>query len=114
MLLSMLFDKAVDYEYVAKNPLDRVERPKRDTAEKISLSPEQAQSVFKQVTDNPLEAKTVGMLLCLSYGLRISEMLALKWSDDANGIISVNKSLVKNKQEFKSTKNGEERSVRCR
>ncbi|WP_302395686.1 tyrosine-type recombinase/integrase [Eggerthella sinensis] len=111
--LSMLFDKAVDYEYVAKNPLDRVERPKRDTAEKISLSPEQAQSVFKQVTDNPLEAKTVGMLLCLSCGLRISEMLALKWSDYSSGIISVNKSLVKNKQEFKSTKNGEERSVPC-
>ena len=111
--LSMLFDKAVDYEYVAKNPLDKVERPKRDTAEKVSLSPEQAQSVFKQVTDNPLEAKTVGMLLCLGCGLRISEMLALKWEDYSNGSISVNKSLEKNKQSFKGTKTGENRVVPC-
>lgn len=111
--LSMLFGKAVDYEYVAKNPLDKVERPKRDTAEKVSLTPEQAQSVFRRATDNPLEAKTVGMLLCLGCGLRISEMLALKWEDYSNGAISVNKSLEKNKQSFKGTKTGENRVVPC-
>lgn len=113
MYLSMLFDKAIDYECIAENPMAKVERPKRDTAEKRSLSPEQAQALFSSITSEPPTAKGVGTLLCLCCGLRESEMLALTWSDYANGEISVSKSLVREKQEFKGTKNGEERTIPC-
>ena len=111
--LSMLFDKAVDYEYVTKNPMAKVERPKRDTPEKTCLTPEQAQALFTRISEEPLEPRPVGVLLCLSCGLRLSEMLAIKWSDYSNGSLSVSKSLVREKQEFKSTKNGERRTVPC-
>jgi integrase len=111
--LSMLFDKAVDYDLIAKNPMARVERPRRDTAEKSALSPEQAQALFSAILSEPLEAKPVGVLLCLCCGLRESEMLALKWADYSDGSLSVSKSLVREKQQFKSTKNGEARTVPC-
>ena len=111
--LSMLFDKAVDYEYISKNPMAKVERPKRDTAEKLCLSPEQAQALFSKISSEPLAAKPMGVLLCLGCGLRLSEMLALKWTDYSGGSISVSKSLVREKQGFKSTKNGETRLVPC-
>ena len=111
--LSMLFDKAVDYDYISKNPMSKVERPKRDTAEKRALSPEEAQALFSYISSRPLAAKPVGVLLCLSCGLRLSEMLALKWSDYSGGSLSVNKSLQREKQAFKSTKNGESRIVPC-
>lgn len=111
--LSMLFSKAVDYEYIAKSPMTKVERPRRDTAEKVCLSPEQAQSLFAKVASEPLTARPVGVLLCLSCGLRLSEMLALKWSDYSGGSLYVTKSLLREKQGFKSTKNGEDRVVPC-
>lgn len=111
--LSMLFDKAVDYDYIAKNPMAKVERPRRDTAEKVCLSPEQAQALFAKIASDPLAAKPIGVLLCLSCGLRLSEMLALKWSDYVSGSLSVNKSLLREKQGFKSTKSGENRLVPC-
>lgn len=111
--LSMLFDKAVDYEYIEKNPLAKVEQPKRDTEEKVPLTPEQAQALFSGITSAPLEAKSVGVLLCLGCGLRLSEMLALKWSDYSGGVISVTKSLMNQKQGFKKPKNNESRTVPC-
>lgn len=111
--LSMLFDKAVDYEYLDKNPMTRVERPRRDTAEKTALSPEEAQALFSAIASEPLAAKPIGVLLCMSCGLRLSEMLALKWSDYSAGCIKVSKSLRPDKQEFKKTKNGEDRTIPC-
>lgn len=111
--LSMMFDKAIDYDRIAKNPMAGVERPKRDTAEKKCLTPEQAQALFAAIASEPLSAKPIGVLLCLNCGLRLSEMLALKWSDYIGGSISVNKSLLREKQGFKSTKNGEDRLVPC-
>ena len=111
--LSMLFAKAIDYGYISENPMVKIERPKRDTAEKVALSAEEAQALFSEIAKGPLGAKPVGVLLCLCCGLRESEMLALRWSDYSNGSIRVNKSLRREKQAFKSTKNGEERTVPC-
>ncbi len=111
--LSMLFDKAIDYGYIPDSPMAKIERPKRDTPEKVALSAEQAQALFNEIVKGPLEAKPVGVLLCLCCGLRESEMLALRWSDYSSGEIEVSKSLRREKQAFKSTKNGEERTVPC-
>ena len=109
--LSMLFGKAVDYDYVPKNPL--VERPKRDTPEKAALTSEQAQELFSTIASQPLRSKPIGVLLCLCCGLRLSEMLALCWKDYSNGAISVTKTLAKEKQDYAPTKNGESRTIPC-
>lgn len=109
--IKMLFEKAVSYGYIPKNPCQRVTTPKRDTPEKVALGMEEVKSLFSSLTSNGLTAKKVGVLLLLCCGMRESEMLALKWSDYSDGIITVNKSLVREKQIFKSTKTGEVRRV---
>ena len=111
--LSMLFSKALDYGYIQVNPMLKATKPERDTKEKKSLSAEEAQALFAQIVSEPLSARPVGLLICMSCGLRESEVLALTWRDYKSGFISVNKSLVRERQAYKATKNGEERSVPC-
>lgn len=113
VFLKMMFDKAVDYEYIKKNPMDRVERPKRDTEEKKELTIEEAKALFKAISTQPLSSRPVGVLLCLTCGLRLSEMLALKWSDYKSGMLDINKSLQREKQAYKPTKNKDSRLVPC-
>lgn len=88
-------------------------KPSRDTKEKKFLSAEEAQALFRQIVSEPLSARPIGVLICLSCGLRESEMLALTWNDYSSGCMSITKSLVREKQAYKATKNGEERLVPC-
>lgn len=111
--LSKLFSKAFDYGYVAPNPMLKATKPSRDTKEKKFLSAEEAQALFSQIVSEPLSARPIGVLICLSCGLRESEMLALTWNDYNSGCMSITKSLVREKQAYKATKNGEERLAPC-
>ena len=111
--LRMMLNKAVDYELISSNPCHKVDSPKRDTEERRSLSVEQAQALFSFITRHELEPKAIGVLVALCCGLRLSEMLALKWNDYRNGSISVTKALNREKQTFKPTKNEDTRSVPC-
>ncbi len=112
-LLNMLFNKAVDYEIIDKNPCAKVAKPKRDTKEKFALSAKEAQNLVSFILSEPLHSRAIGVLISLGCGLRLSEMLALTWSDFQNGSLAVSKSLKRERQEFKSTKNGEERVIPC-
>lgn len=111
--LNMLLNKAVDYELISKNPCAKVANPKRDTEEKFSLSAKEAQNLVSFILAEPLHSRAIGVLIALSCGLRLSEMLALTWHDFKNASLDVCKSLKREKQAYKSTKNGEERIVPC-
>lgn len=111
--LAALFKKALSYEYISKNPLDQVERPKRDTKEKKPLTPEEARDLFAAISHETLTSNAIGVALCLCCGLRLSEMLALKWTDYEHNAINITKSLKREKQAFKSTKNEDTRVVPC-
>lgn len=111
--IKAIFDKAIDYSLIERNPCQKVEKPKRDTPEKESLTPEQAQALFAFIVSEPLTAHSLGVLLALGCGIRLSEMLALTWKDYRDGGISVDKSQRKEKQDAKETKNGEKRFVPC-
>lgn len=111
--LSLMFKKALSYGYVDVNPCDRVEKPKRDTPEKEALGPETAQALFSCIASAPLTAQSVGVLLSLNCGVRLSEMLALTWRDFNNGCIRVHRSMERDSQNTKPTKNEEERVVPC-
>ena len=104
----MLLNKAVDYELISKNPCAKVANPKRDTEEKFSLSAKEAQNLVSFILAEPLHSRAIGVLIALSCGLRLSEMLALTWHDFKNASLDVCKSLKREKQAYKSTKNGEE------
>lgn len=111
--LKMLFNKAIDYDYIEKNPCSGTSAPKRDTKEKVALTADQAKALVSVIEGEPIAAKPIGVLIALFCGLRLSEMLALTWEDYANGAISVTKSLMQDKQGYKSTKTGETRRVPC-
>lgn len=111
--LRMMLNKAVDYEVIAHNPCNKVDSPKRDTEERRSLSVEQAQALFAYIVRHEPEPRAVGVLIALCCGLRLSEMLALRWSDYKNGSIFVTKALKREKQAFKPTKNEDTRTVPC-
>lgn len=112
-VLSCMFNKAIDYELVRENPCSKATKPKCDTREKTALTPEQAQDLFDLIASEPPAAMPMGVLLALMCGFRLSEVLALTWNDYDKGLFDVRRSLEKNSQKTKSTKNGEERIVPC-
>lgn len=111
--LSKLFSRAIDYGIRDDNPCDKATKPKNDTPEKTPLTKQQVQELYSVLTNKPLTAKSVGLLIALFCGLRLSELLALAWSDYQAGSISVTKALKKNEQLVKKPKNGESRVVPC-
>lgn len=112
-VLSCMFKKAIDYGLLSENPCEKATKPKGDTQEKKALTPEQAQALFDLIASEPPAAMPMGVLLALMCGLRLSEVLALTWNDYEKGTIDIWRSMEKNSQESKPTKNGEERVVPC-
>lgn len=115
--LDLILKDAIKNDFIRGNsPLLGVDRPERDTAEKASLTVEETRACIKAIKAMPhLNAKAFGVLLCLTCGLRPSEMLALTWDDihidSASPYIRVWRSAVKDKQKRKSTKTNHERMV---
>lgn len=92
-VLSMAFGKAVELDYVVKNPCDFVELPKQVKEETKAMSPEQTSKFLSCAADDkqglPLE-------FALITGMRPEEYLALKWSDLdlVRGVAVVQRALV--------------------
>ncbi len=111
--IKLVFDKALSYGYVKENPLLRVERPKRDTKEKKTMSLKDAQELYLYIINDDLEAHNIGLLIGLLTGTRLSEMLALTWDCYDGDALNIHKSLEKDSQTIGTTKTGENRSVTC-
>ncbi len=58
VLLKQVFKKAVDYDIILRNPLDRVTAPKKDDPERRSLSAEEYARMFACVDEAEQEAYT--------------------------------------------------------
>ena len=77
-LLNSALKAAVKQEYMLKNPLEGVDRPKKKKHEASIYTPEQLQILFRLVEGNRLEtAVKLGAYL----GLRREEICGLKWDD---------------------------------
>lgn len=77
-LLHKAFNVAVNWEYLARNPVDVVEAPKADELEMAVFSPEDIWKFLEAAKEDrlyPLYA------LALSTGMRQGELLALCWKD---------------------------------
>lgn len=77
-LLRTLFELAVEYEVIAVSPIrKKLHRPCYRPKEKPSLTPEQIRQVLEEIP-----AYWRPLFLCLAVtGLRIGELLALRWQD---------------------------------
>lgn len=72
--------EAIDLGYLSTNPLDRVRSPERpDTARRVLTLDEQRRLVAEALTGNYRHGIAVALLFTL--GLRVSEVLALRWED---------------------------------
>jgi integrase len=76
--LSKVLGSAEEWNYIADNPVRKARFPRREyKSERPILAPAQIRSL---ITALPEPAKSVAMLLVLT-GLRIGELLALRWKN---------------------------------
>lgn len=69
---------AVDYEYIIKNPCDKVRLPKLEEKE-IAVLEKFDQKRLEKTIGNSDDIRNYGILICLYAGLRIGELCGLKW-----------------------------------
>lgn len=79
-VLGMIFAYAEKQNIIAKNPMLKVDAPKKDKKPVDALTQEQAQRFFRALADSPLDFYCLLHLL-LTSGVRRGECLGLKWKD---------------------------------
>lgn len=98
-LLNGVFKYAKRKKYITENPMDFAEfstanivPPKKEKKESVVFTTEEANLIKKAVADDKANFKTslpFGILLSFQLGLRVSELIALKWSDIENNTIHI-------------------------
>lgn len=114
-VLHSALQKAVELEYISRNPAAHCELPKVEREEIRPLDDAQAAALLKAAKGSRLE-QLVGV--ALFTGMRLSELLGLTWDavDMKAGTISVNKQLERPElrrgpSPFISPKNGKPRTI---
>lgn len=113
-VLHMAIEKAVELDYLPKNPASKCELPRMEQKEIHPLDDDQAAALLKAAKGTYIEyLVTVAMFT----GLRLSELLGLTWDavDFTKGTITVSKQLAMKKHKngglFVSPKNGKARTI---
>lgn len=103
-MLKVCLDLAVKQGKIEVNPVGRVELPKKNKSKNSFLSQDEAMLFLEAVQEHKLFSVLVP--LALATEARISELLALTWADVNldQGVIRINKTLTKEKQEAGSGK----------
>ena len=93
--LSTMLDYAVQWDFLAKNPMEKVTRPRAKKARVHYLTEEQAVQLLRCLHDEPNMCYRSGILLALLCGLRLGEVCELKLSDVdwENGTIDISRAL---------------------
>ena len=113
-VLHMALEKAVDLEYLPRNPAGKCILPKAEQEEPRPLDDEQATALLRAVEGGNMEHL---ITVALFTGLRLSELLGLTWDaiDYDNGTISINKQLSRQEDRaaglFQSPKSGKFRTI---
>lgn len=110
--LHAVLQKAVELEYIPRNPANRCVLPKVEQEEIKPLDDQQVAALLVTAKGTPLEQF---ITVALFTGLRISELLGLTWDtvDFQRGTLTVNKQLARRKAEsiFQSPKSGKPRTI---
>jgi integrase len=110
-VVSSAFARAIKWGLVTTNPVTNSEPPKVRKHLAIALTPAN-QSMVLEAATSPWCMKTY-LEVDAATGCRRGELLALRWSDLANGCAFIERSLTQTREglQFKSTKTGEPRRV---
>lgn len=116
-LLKSMFNKAIEWGYIEKNPLDSVKKPMRSSNNKSNYYNKKQIDLLLGVLDELHNKHRLQIKLALFCGLRMSEIAGLRFNsiDYENGEIKVDKTLQYDKESKKhfldTTKTDEVRSV---
>lgn len=114
-VLHIALEKAVQLNYIPKNPSKNCVLPKEEKKEIAPLDDGQLTLLLQAAKESDIENI---IIISLFAGLRISEILGLTWDciDYSKNIIHVNKQLASrphiDKEIFVSTKNGHSRTIK--
>lgn len=113
-ILRLALEKAVQLEYIPRNPAQNCELPRVECKEIQPLNDEQAAALL-EAAKNSLMEYMVG--IAMFTGMRLSELLGLTWDcvDLNSGLIKVNKQMAhlgeRDSGIFISPKNGKSRTI---
>lgn len=95
--LNVIFEYAEKQEMIVKNPMGKVDAPKKDKKPVDALTQEQAAQLFKLLSSLPLDFRCIFLLL-ITTGLRRGECVGLKWNDldEVTSTISVERNITYN------------------
>lgn len=94
--LDAMLDKAVQWEIIPRNPMERVDRPRARRPKVHYLTEERAVELLRCLNDEPNMCYRAALLLALLCGLRLGEVGALRLQDVdwKNGTIDISRALV--------------------
>ncbi len=114
-ILHIALEKAVELDYIPRNPAARCVLPKAEQEEIRPLTDEQTTSLLNAAKGGELESL---IAVALFTGCRLSELLGLTWDavDFESGTISIDKQLTPTKARkahglFSTPKNGKPRTI---
>ena len=100
-MLGTIFNEALKRDYIIKNPMLKIEKPKSEKKDKKieAFSIEEQQAFLNQLTAN--EKYRDIFIIALYTGMRMGEILALKTQDIdfVNKEIHINRTLTKNRKQ---------------
>lgn len=94
IVLKMVLKYGIKYKYLEYQDID-IKFPTQRENEQLEVLNRSNQKKIMDYIENNFTFKNLGIYLCLSSGLRIGELCALKWEnlDIDNGIITVRKTI---------------------
>jgi integrase len=111
-VLHRALEQAVKWQYVSRNIADAVEAPQPGKACVNVYDEAQVRQLLGRAQES---AAHIGVVLAVYTGMRLGEILALKWSDVSleRGVVAVRQSLEQTKDglRFKTPKSGQSRVV---
>lgn len=92
--LNLIFGYAEKQEIISKNPMARVDAPKKQRKAVDALTPEQTKDFLKAIDACPLDFRCMTYLL-ITTGIRRGECVGLKWKDidEQNNILTIERNV---------------------
>lgn len=96
-MLKLIFNYAVDFEFISSSPMNRIKRVGRNETNNTRVFTREEQIKIENYIDRLHDDEYFPYILALYTGLRLGELLALTWKDIniRNGVINVNKTIYK-------------------
>lgn len=102
--LKAAFNKAVHWELIEKNPLQKIKLPKIETNFPAYITEDQLNLILEKETNVVLKAN---FAIAFYTGMRLSESVGLQWKD----VDVINKIIYVRNSEFHTTKSKKERII---